>query len=174
MTDLIFRLSLHDERALHALVLRRRPWLDHAMRAVTHLGGASLSVGLALVLLLGAVPSLRGAGALAAVALALSHAVVQVVKRTVSRARPHMPVGLESLVAAPDRFSFPSGHSAASLSVALPVALALGGLAGLALLATALVVGFSRCYLGVHYPGDVLAGWMLAVAGLWTGALLGF
>ena len=174
MTDLIFRLSLHDERALHALVLRRRPWLDRAMRVVTHMGGASLSVGLTLVLLVGAVPSLRAAGALGAVALALSHAAVQVVKRTVSRSRPAMPVGLESLVAAPDRFSFPSGHSAASLSIALPVAMALGGLAGLALLAIGLVVGFSRCYLGVHYPGDVLAGWMLAVAGLWSGALLGF
>lgn len=173
MTELILRLSLHDERALHALLLRRRPWLDGLMRAVTHLGGATVSVAVAVLLLLGALPGLEGAGALGAFALALSFAVVQVVKRTVSRPRPHLPVGLESLARAPDRFSFPSGHSAASLSVALPVAAALGGLAGVALLATALVVGFSRCYLGVHYPGDVLAGWLLAVAGLWAGALLG-
>ncbi|MBW3554497.1 MAG: hypothetical protein KY466_13355 [Gemmatimonadetes bacterium] len=36
-----------------------------------------------------------------------------------------------------------------------------------------LLVGFSRCYLGVHYPGCLLAGWILAVVGLWAGALLG-
>ena len=173
MTELILRLSLHDQRALHALVLRRRPWLDHVMRAVTHAGGASMTIAVALVLMAGALPGLRSAGILAAFALALSHAVVHVAKRAVSRPRPHLPVGLESLAAAPDRFSFPSGHSAASLSVAMPVAATLGGLAGVALVAIGLVVGFSRCYLGVHYPGDVLAGWALAAGGLWAGALIG-
>ena len=59
-------------------------------------------------------------GLVAALAtLVASHLAVQLVKRTVVRARPgesgvHAPV-----VAEPDRFSFPSGHAAASMSVAL-------------------------------------------------------
>jgi undecaprenyl-diphosphatase len=172
MTELFLRLTYHDERALHALLHRRRRWADHLMRAVTHLGGAAVSIGLALTLLL-AIPSLSRAGAIAAVALALSHALVQLIKRSVSRPRPRLPVGLESLARAPDRFSFPSGHSAAALSVGLPVSMAVGGLWGCGILGLALTVGFSRVYLGVHYPGDVVVGWLLAVVGIWAGLLAG-
>ena len=39
-------------------------------------------------------------------------------------------------------------------------------------LALAALTGVSRCYLGVHYPGDVLAGWALAWLGFQTGLLL--
>ena len=173
MTELILKLSLTDERALHALVLRRIWWLDHLMRAITHIGGAGFSIALATALVLGALPGFEAAGTRAAFALALSHVVVQLVKRSVSRPRPGLPIGLVSLVRAPDRFSFPSGHSAASLSVAVPLAVAIGGVAGWAVLGLAVVVGFSRCYLGVHYPGDVLAGWLLALLGLWAGVLVG-
>jgi undecaprenyl-diphosphatase len=166
MTTWIIRLHHHDERALHALVLRRHPRLDRAMRLVTHLGDAAVSIGMTLALLLAAVPALRSAGLRAAFALVASHAVVQLLKRTVTRARPRMPEGFAALVQPPDRFSFPSGHAASSLSVALAVAAVLPAAASPALVALALVVGLSRCYLGVHYPGDVIAGWMLAVLGV--------
>lgn len=174
MTAWIVRLHAHDERALHALVLRRRPVLDRAMHAVTHLGDATCTIPFTLLLMLGVVPGLRGAGLRAGIALAASHLVVQLLKRTVSRARPRMPEGFAALVQPPDRFSFPSGHAASSLSVALAVAAALPGAAAGALLALAAAVGMSRCYLGVHYPGDVIAGWMLAVLGLvGAGAVVG-
>ncbi len=155
-------MHLRDEAMLHALVRRRRNWLDRSLRALTHLGDAATTITGAAVLLRFA-PG--GAGGRAAFALATSHLAVQAIKRSVNRPRPRLPGGIESLVRAPDRFSFPSGHAAASLSVALPVAVTLppalaGGLLGLAAL-----VGISRSYLGVHYPGDVVAGWLLAVAG---------
>jgi undecaprenyl-diphosphatase len=165
MTAWIVRLHSHDERALHALVLRRRRPLDSAMRALTHAGDAWATIALTVVLLLAPDAGVRAAGALAAWALVLSHLGVQVLKRTVSRARPSMPVGCSALVHAPDRFSFPSGHAAASLSVALGLLPLVPPAAGGAVLALALTVGVSRCYLGVHYPGDVVAGWALALAG---------
>ncbi|HEX2206757.1 MAG TPA: phosphatase PAP2 family protein [Longimicrobium sp.] len=166
MTTWIIRLHHHDERALHALVLRRHPRLDRAMHLVTHLGDAAVTIGVTLALLLGAVPTLRDAGVRAAFALVASHAVVQLLKRTVTRARPRMPEGFAALVQPPDRFSFPSGHAASSLSVAVAVAAVLAPSASAALVALALVVGLSRCYLGVHYPGDVIAGWTLALLGI--------
>ena len=49
----------------------------------------------------------------------LSHLLVQLVKRTVARARPARTCGLSAVVREPDRFSFPSGHATAASSVAL-------------------------------------------------------
>lgn len=172
MTDLLLRLARHDERALRALLLRRHRWADAFLGVVTHLGGAVVSIAIAVTVWL-AVPSLSRTGLLAGFALAVSHGLVQLVKRTASRPRPQMPPGLETLVRTPDRFSFPSGHSAAALSVGMPIALAIGGLWGWAILGLALTVGFSRAYLGVHYPGDVLMGWLLALLGIWAGVLIG-
>ena len=43
-----------------------------------------------------------------------------------------------------------------------PLAQARPSVVGYPVLALGLLVGVSRCYLGVHYPGDVLAGWTLA------------
>lgn len=97
-----------------------------------------------------------------------------ILKDLIGRARPEGGLHVE------DTFSFPSGH--ASVSMALFGFLAVCALhlienrmyktlvAG-ALIATALLISFSRIYLGVHYPSDVLAGigigiiWILAGAG---------
>lgn len=168
----LLRLHRHDERILHALVLRRRRAADRLMHGVTHMGDAEVTVALTLAMLTGLLPGLAAAGARAAFALVSSHLAVQLLKRTVVRARPHLPVGYESLVRAPDRFSFPSGHAAAALSVALGLAAVLPGWIGAAAVLLASVAGISRCYLGVHYPGDVMAGWVLAAAGAAVGSLL--
>lgn len=159
-TWILARLHHHDERMLLAFVARRHPRLDRVMRALTHLGDAFVTIAL-VVLLLAILPD---AGAAAAITLVGSHLCVQLVKRTVTRARPSLPVGASALVQPPDRFSFPSGHAAASLSVALAAAQILPPFAATLVLAVATLVGLSRCYLGVHYPGDVAAGWTLAIA----------
>lgn len=162
MSGWILTLGTVDERLLHALVLRRRRFADVLMRAITRLGDPPIVIALTLGLLLGVVPILASAGKVAAFTLTVSHLAAQLLKRTVVRPRPELPVGLSFLVEPQDRFSFPSGHAAAGLSVALPLFVALPGTTALALLLLGFAVGVSRCYLGVHYPGDVLVGWALA------------
>ena len=156
---MLLRLRNYDQRLLTAMVLRRRPLLDRSFMLLTHLGGATVTITLALLAALGWV---QGVGASAALMLAVTHVSVQLLKRVISRTRPELPVGFGFLAAPPDRFSFPSGHAAVSLAVALPFASVLAEPARIAVLAVAFLVGVSRSYLGVHFPGDVVMGWALA------------
>lgn len=164
MSGWILTLGSVDERLLLALVVRRRRVVDVLMTAVTHLCDWQNVVAFTLAFALGLVPELQTAGVVAAWALGTSHLAVQLLKRSVVRPRPRLPTGMGFLIKPQDRFSFPSGHAAAGLSVGLAFFLALTGPVAWLALALGLAVGISRVYLGVHYPGDVLVGWGLAVA----------
>jgi undecaprenyl-diphosphatase len=172
MSSWMLALGTVDERLLHAVVLRRGRFADVFMRSVTHVGDPQNIILLSLAFALGLVPGLQSAGIVAAWALATSHLVVQVLKRKVGRPRPRLPMGLGFLIKPQDRFSFPSGHAAAGLSVALPFFLALAGPLAWTVLLLGLLVGISRCYLGVHYPGDIVVGWALAALGVASGIVL--
>ncbi|MBC7338796.1 MAG: amidase domain-containing protein [Firmicutes bacterium] len=108
------------------------------------------------------------AGGLAA-SVGLGWLVQALLKVLVHRARPDLP----HLVAV-GGYAFPSGHAFVTLVLYGYLALLLGRLAPrrvgtrVVLLLLVLVVGVSRVYLGVHYPTDVLGGWVLGAA--WLGA----
>lgn len=150
--DLFVRWSLFDRASKPARVF----WT-----VLTHLGGVSCSIAAAVM-------PMSGHGALAAAArhafatLVISHVIVQLIKRTVGRPRPSRSIATSTLVNEPDKFSFPSGHSAAAMSVAFVYALAFPAYAAV-IIPIAVLVGMSRVVLGVHYPGDVLMGQLLAV-----------
>jgi len=154
-----------DRRVLEAVVRQRSLWVTPVMRGVTFLGEPVVATGVGFSLLSGLFLPTGGAGGEAFAALAISHLFVQILKRSVTRSRPSRPAGLTMLVQPPDRFSFPSGHAAATLSMALPVSAALPTFPGVLVLGLAFMVGLSRPYLGVHYPSDVLTGWLMGLLG---------
>jgi undecaprenyl-diphosphatase len=62
--------------------------------------------------------------------------------------------------------AFPSDHSTAAFAIALVVLAFLSRRIGVLLLAAAALIGFSRVYVGVHYPADILGSLVVAVLGV--------
>ena len=83
-------------------------------------------------------------------------------KPLVDRTRPYYVLGYDPVIPPVGDPSFPSGHTAASFAAATAI-YAIDKRWGIAAYIYAAVMGFSRLYLGVHFPTDVLAG---AVVGI--------
>ncbi len=86
-----------------------------------------------------------------------------VIKNLVKRDRPcEVLANVNRRITPSDQFSFPSGHTAAAFAIATLVSFHFPILT-LPIITWALLVGFSRIYLGVHYPTDILAGIVIGV-----------
>ena len=84
-------------------------------------------------------------------------------KPLVGRMRPFtVNTGMELLINAPKDFSFPSGHTAASFAAAFALLFVKNKL-WIPSMILASLIAFSRLYLYVHYPTDVLAGILLGL-----------
>lgn len=144
----------------------QNPFLDPLMIFVSLLGnGGVIWIVLALVLL--CFKKYR----LTAIKVLLALLLVLVIynnglKVWVGRLRPfQIDPNIELLIKEPGEFSFPSGHTTSSLAAATVLYLEKVPMWYLAL-GLALLISYSRVYLLVHFPSDVLAG-------LFLGALMG-
>ena len=68
--------------------------------------------------------------------------------------------------------AFPSDHTTAAFAIGLVVLAFLSRRVGLLLLAAAIVIGFARVYVGVHYPGDILGSLVVSAIGVAVVALI--
>ena len=84
----------------------------------------------------------------------LAAAVSDVLKVSIDRQRP----GGETLVPLPTSHSFPSGHAATSFACAATLARFVSRRGQIMLYVLAAAIAYSRVYVGVHYPLDVVAG----------------
>lgn len=150
--------------------------LDPLVIALTTLGDAPCMIVICLVVYLILLAFRRWSTMCFFVAnVLLAVGFVHVLKLIFAVPRP----GAETLVALPSSYSFPSAHSFMSLIVLGLIGLLIfralyrkGMSKGPALIPAiflglvALLIGLSRIYVGVHWPSDVLAGWLLAATWL--------
>jgi undecaprenyl-diphosphatase len=166
-----------DERLLAAFRNPDNPerpigprWLPGTAMDITALGSAAV-LGLAVAAVAGFL-LLQGSWRSALFVVIASSGgwlLNSVLKEVFGRARPEVVPHLREVMT----LSFPSGHAMTSAAVYLTLGALLMRIAkrpltkfycmSAAMLVTALV-GASRVYLGVHYPTDVLAGWLLGLS----------
>ncbi|MGM0548639.1 MAG: phosphatase PAP2 family protein [Bacillota bacterium] len=87
-----------------------------------------------------------------------------------NRQRPFVELEIKKLIKQRQDHSFPSNHAASSLVIAL-VFLEINFVLGFWLILVSILISFSRIMLGVHYPSDILAAWILAFS-IYGGGLL--
>jgi undecaprenyl-diphosphatase len=142
------------------------PVLDRLLPFVTEAGNFVLPfvIGAIIILLAGRVRGLRFL-ILAVVSVVVADAMgTYLFKYSFSRARPCMALAdVRLLVGCTSLPGFPSNHAVNASVLATLTILHLPRL-WLPAAAVALLVGYSRVYVGVHYPLDVLAGSLLGIA----------
>lgn len=130
--------------------------LDWIMPKVTHLGGATFSITLFVILLIPEGSRLLAVQGL--LSLTISHLIVRIIKKNYRRKRPYLSMPETRTFPNPlYDYSFPSGHTTASFSIAVLFALH-SSLLAVCLIPLAMLIGVSRIYLGLHYPTDCLIG----------------
>jgi len=102
-----------------------------------------------------------------ALAFAIERPLYWVLKNSLQRRRPPEAIpSFTSVIVASDRFSFPSGHTAAAFLLASNTCLHYGATSA-PLFVWASAVGLSRVILGVHFPTDIIAGMVLGTSIAW-------
>ena len=168
----------------------RSDFLNPIMKVLTHSGDKGILL-IVLILALLIIPRTRAIGIMSTISIAIEALLNNVLlKNIIARTRPYDEIeGLVNLVGRQSDYSFPSGHTGAAFAVAgAMLVVALFGLPmieksgevsrkdlslsfkliSVLLIMYATLLAFSRMYVGVHYPTDVLCGLLL---GLGTSAM---
>lgn len=154
-----------DRRALIWLQEHfRRAWLTLTMKIATFLGNGGM-IWLAACTCLLFHPKTRCTSVTALLSLLFSILINNaILKHLVARARPFDRIqNLIVLIRRPRDFSFPSGHTSSSFAVATVFLSMLPLWIGLSAMFLAVMIAFSRLYLGAHYPSDVACGAVFGV-----------
>lgn len=145
----------------------RFAWMTPFWKLVTLLGNGGIFWILVCLVML-CMKKTRKAGIVMVIALIVNALLVNVcIKNVVARVRPYDAFDdIIRLIEAQKDYSFPSGHTSASFACAFGMYLGLHKEMkkySIPFFVIATLVGFSRLYLAVHYPSDVLGGVVIGI-----------
>ena len=140
------------------------PVMDKIMVFITTLGNAGM-IWIVLAIFMLCSKKYRKTGIVLAIGLICSLLIGNVIlKPLFHRLRPfQVREGISLIISAPHDFSFPSGHTLASV-ISATILMLRERKIGVYALVLAILIAFSRLYLYVHFPTDVLGGAVLGVA----------
>lgn len=163
-----------DFQILYAIQTIRTGLLDNIIVFITNFVGKNAEIWLVLGVALLIFKKTRKIGLAVLLSYGLTWVVCQdILKDTICRPRPcHIDETIELLVKRPSSFSCPSTHSALAAAMAASVYY-FNKKFGIVAIVAALIIGFSRMYLFVHFPTDVLFGLLIgAIAGIIAGKVV--
>ena len=140
------------------------PVLDKIMVFITNLGSAGI-IWIILTVVCLIIPRTRKVGWIMAASLIVDLILCNgILKNLVARTRPcDVNKSIQLLVKRPWDYSFPSGHTAASFASVTALYLAGEKKLWKPVLVLGCVIAFSRMYLYVHYPTDILGGVIIGI-----------
>lgn len=151
----------------------RTDFMTAIMKAVTRLGDKGLFwITVAVLFLL--FKSTRKTGLALSIGLVINALIVNVwLKNMVGRIRPYEVVeGLKCLIPEPSDASFPSGHASHAFVAVAVIWIMMSKKYGIIALIISAIIAWSRLYLGVHYPSDVIAGIIIGIIAGVTGVII--
>jgi undecaprenyl-diphosphatase len=148
---------------LYISQLNGRYVVDKTFYLISRTGDGPFYVITGIMLILGPVQDGLMISSVGALAFCIELPIYFIVKKYVKRLRPFEQMQyINHLIAPPDKYSFPSGHTAAAFVMATIFSVYFSNLS-LILYVMASFIGFSRLYLRVHYPTDIFAGAVLGI-----------
>lgn len=131
------------------------------MPLITAAGTNTFWIAICVILYVFGDDKAKKAAFLGVMALILGYFISELIKYMVARPRPDTILEGVHLLSNVNGSSFPSGHTVTSFAAATALGLAWGHF--YILILSACLVGFSRIYLGVHYPSDVMIGALIGI-----------
>ena len=143
---------------LHGIQGLHNEFLNSVMIFFSTIGNGGMC-WIVVSILLAVIPRTRKCGFTMMASMALTFLLGNVfLKNLIAGPRPFMmDNSVTLLIPEPSEYSFPSGHTANSFAAAVVIC-AYFRRAGIAALVMAATIAFSRMYLFVHYPTDILGG----------------
>ncbi len=155
----------------------QNPILDGVMPIFTHFGGFKFLMLVMIAVILYAQitkrKTLRNVFVITLIAVLFADGISFVLKHVIHEPRPFMSMdNVHLLITEDDLNSFPSGHTTTTIALVVSLILNMKDLAeknyliiDILLVIFAILIPFSRMYVGVHYPEDILAGAVIGLVG---------